>query len=560
MRRTEWLGGHKGRAAPATRFLSPLVALCAIASCTSGGSGVGIPIERDAPPAAPTRTNMALPGIGLEAEEGKVFLGVYDAESKTVNVQQPIVGYSLFESEPVPETRVAGLGVTVDLGSDIRTLELITGPYAATMERQAWALGLMSDFYKSIKAAAAARGEATIDSVAVRDEEPISFKAYDCARLQDVVDVFQTTTGVELEDSARNQWAEHGGEFHVCLVKRAKDFNPQANYGVKLSAFVDGAIARDFQGRPGERYEKADGRTYIGGTGCGLTEEVQAGLVEATQMSVAPPDDTAFCMPAGTYTGAACGGAYVQPSFPCFPSCLMGQLCYGLATNAIWYDGEVRTATDVLCDPLSGECLSAAIPNHANTFAQLYATTASAATVDGWTEEEQTAVRSLLIFNRCAAWINSLTTDRVPTGCVREFWTKQAMGVLPKARFNEYRPHLPTGFDRYGGGTQHPPFTTLAAYRQQSCNNTLVLGSTARRRCEDYTESLGLDAHLGGKTIQLFRIADDLALVAESRFASLYVAGGYRGVLQTDGRISYSAEKLRDTINFVRTLNGFEAE
>lgn len=548
----------------ADRGRAPSVGLAAIAvaafcGCTGGGEA---PSADALPPAHPTETNLPMPGIGVEIEQGQVFRGRYDAAAKRVVVDRIIPGLSLYASEAVPGTTVPGFDVTADLGTHRRVLELVTGPWEATFDKQTEVLSWVSQFYKSIVAAARARGADTIDAVFVNGVETLDFTGFYCAQLSATVERFQTRTGVALRPAARIQWEDE--EVFVCILRTAQDLRPQANYGVKLSAFADGGIARDFHGRPGAAVEMADGTTHTYGPGCMLTQEVYTAL-RASMAEGLSADALAFCEPTPQYTAGACSGGYEQPQFPCFPRCLMGQLCYGLSTNRIWYDGRAQTADAVLCDreQASEACVPAAIQSFTSNFPELYATTASEAVVERWTEEESAALRALLVINRCAAFINALSPEGVPAEppvCAPTFWKKQLMGVLPKARIDQFKRHLPLGFAPYGGGTQDPPYTGLNAYIAQVCDSALFLGDAARQRCEQYVGHQGLYGYLGGKSISLFRIDGELALVVESRTQHLYVAGGYQGVRLGRGDIRLYPEMLRQSINFVRTLNGLAAE
>lgn len=523
-----------------------------VATLAAVGCGDSTAARVDAPPAAPTGTNMALPGIGLEVEDGVAFRGVYDAATRKVTVRRILSAHSLYESEPVPGTSVSGFAVTVDIGLKMRTLELITGPWEASFDKQVEVLGWVSQFYQSILAVAAVADR--IDRVAIEGEDTFNTRDASCAEISRVVEHFETHSGVQMKRSSRARW--EGEEVFLCLLP-AREFHPQANYGVKLTAFADGAIARDFQGRPGRTSPQADGSERLDGPGCALTEERVGALRSATQRSVVPPDATAFC-----HQGLRDEGTrFRQPQFPCFPGCLMGQLCYGVGTNRIWYDGRAQTAEAVLCDPSApGECRDAAAYNYASGLPLGYGTAASEAGVQGWDPEETAALRSLLIVNRCAAWVNSLSTKGVPKPLVRSFWKKQVMGALPKARLDQFTPHLPAAFTGYSGGTQDPPLTTLNAYAIQACEIPMTLGSTARQNCKAYVGAKGLNGFMGGNMVDLFRIDGDLALVVESRFGGLYVAGGYLGVRHDDGTLSYSAEALKESINFVRGINGFDEE
>lgn len=528
------------------------IATLSVCSCKSGSDNGGNP-----PPAAATATNMPLPGIGIEVEEGEVFYGTYEAATGTVNITGVIRGDSLYASEPAPHTSVPGFDVTVDIGSESRTLELVTGPWGATYASQTRALEWVSAFYAAIKAASQDEGAVSIDR-SVYQGRSESWEGFDCARLSAAVEKFVATTELELAETAQEQAGE--GEFYVCLDEDPQDFAPQANYGVKLRAFLDGAIARDFDGWPGRTVTDAEGDEGTLGPGCELTAEMVAALRESVTESVDPSDANAICQAQAPFDSAGCGAPHEQPSFACLPGCLMGQLCYGLATNKIWKDGAARSAREVLCaEEDSDACQAAALLNSTVNVPSTYASTAVESEESEWSLDEQLAIMSLLVFNRCATWINSFSTAD-SGGCAQSFWKKQMMGVLPKARFDQFKPHLPESFASAGGGGEDPPLTTLATYQSQVCENSLILGESARAACKAYVSGQGLDGFIGGKPVALFRIDGDLSLVVESRFDDLYVAGGYRGVTQADGAVAFSAEALRASINFVRTINGFEPE
>lgn len=536
--------------------------LIAIASGCESGSDVQ---QGGAPdPAVPTRTNMALPGIGIEVEDGLVFDAVYDPATKTAAAEFQMAGTALYESELVSGTQVPGFQVTVDLGESSRTLELVTGPWEATFERQARVISWVGAFHAAIQAAAEARGTQTVDYFVAPNGHRRSLKSHFCAELDDVVQRFIAATGVELVEVTLPEQRERF--LFVCRKKEAKDFVPQANYGVKLAAFVEGGVARDFGGRPGRSVIFANGEARKVGPGCVLGPKNRAALVEATLMSVAPEDKEAFCRPYGAFNTAECGAPFAQPAYPCFPLCMMGQICYGIATDSIWTDGSTETASSVLCASGAEDCRAAARRSYRASLPEVYATLLGEDEVAAWTEEERVALRALLIYNRCGALIHALSPVGLSIGCYQSFWEKQAMGSLPKAKVDEFKPYLPQGFDSAGGRLWStlepvdPSFTTLDAYVHQVCDHALVLGETARQGCREVARDMGLRVDLGGKEISLFRIGEELAMVVESRHATLYVAGGYQGVRGEDGVVKISEGDLRDTINYVRTLNGFNAE
>lgn len=551
--------GSKTTAERRTRaraWLIPVaMGLSVFAACGGGDNTPLLDIE----PAAPTAVNMTLPGIGLEVEQGLVVYGTYDATSKTVTVLNNIFGDTLYASTAAaPQTTVPGFEITVDLGSQFRTLEVITGPWEASNRTQGDAMKLIGAFYTAIY-------DATPGTFINRDAPHIEriqtnigfINTTDmyCSELDRVVRKFNsksvrtTTAGtvnitLQRTADARNT----GGAFYVCMEKTGKNLVPQANYGVKLKSFAAGKIARDFAGSSGN--------------GCGL-ELFHTALTGAAAPN--PTNAAAFCRPLGNYrAGQTCastaGGAYIQPSIPCFPVCIMGQLCYGMATNSIWYDGALGPASDAICRPGDAPCISAVSANHIANSTALYYPGSSA-----WSDDEREALAALLVFNRCAAWINSMTDANIPAAGAcrpRSFWKKQAMGALPKARFDQFAPHLPAGFQSGNAGVAaNPSYTTKAAYRAQACDTGNVLfGPTMRNNCHGYINPNGLDGAIGGKTIPIFHIAGDLALVVESRFETLYVAGGFSGTIGDKGGVNYTAQTLKDSVNFVREINGFARE
>lgn len=547
-------------------ILTILITAAALGACSSGSGDDGGQPE----PAAPTPTNMTQPGIGLEVELGQVFYGVYDDATHTVNVTNAIAGENLFTStRNAPETTVAGFNVTADLGGYLRTLELVTGPWEATTRAQGDVMKLLNAFYKAIYDSTRGqffnRNAPLINTV--RTPGGVADVSGDyCADLASVATKFGTKTvrttnggnvAITLQRSAAGQPGA-AGNFYVCMSQGQKALIPQATYGVKLSAFNSGAIARDFAGRSGDA--------------CGLTTANRTALAQSMAAGLAP----AFCRPYAMYSNPLqCGiaPAPAQPDYPCFPSCLMGQLSYGMATNRIWHDGQARIASDVVCDENDLVCKRAVSSYQVS--ADLYPT--HFGDLAHWSQEEKDALSGLLIYGRSATWINSLSDANVPRGnwitpqgtrifCYQGFWKKQQMGALPKVRFSSFRPHLggPNPFISGGNnqpGAYDPSMTTMAAYTDLICGqNNIMLNPQTRANCTAYTQNEGHSGVIGGDAIPLFHLDGALALAVESRFQTLLVAGGFEGRVAGKGAVTYDATLMKESINFVRTINGYAAE